>query len=146
MLEKTSRRFKIKNETFEFLEDYAYKNNIPYASVSTALDKIVDEYKERNDNEFKLNYVINQVADEVTKSVQVAIKESISDELRKVRLGTNNVDRNTQILIELVQGYMQSQNVSHILTTDMNPPPFLEKTKDLVQERITKQKQKKDSK
>src|SRR5699024_3393714 len=140
------RRFTISEHTFDYLEDYAYKNNIPYASISTALENIVDEHKNQDENEFKLNHVIDKISDEVVKSVQIEFKKSISNEINKVRLGTNNVDRNTQILIELLQGYMQSRNVNHILSTDDNFPPFLEKTNQLIKERITVQKQKKDSK
>lgn len=143
---KKQRRFTISEHTFDYLEDYAYKNNIPYASISTALENIVDEHKNQDENEFKLNHVIDKISDEVVKSVQIEFKKSISNEINKVRLGTNNVDRNTQILIELLQGYMQSRNVNHILSTDDNFPPFLEKTNQLIKERITVQKQKKDSK
>lgn len=145
-IERTQKRFTIKEETFEHLKDYAYENNIPYASVSRALESIVDEYIKNKNNNFKLNYVIEQVSNEVNKSVQIAIKESISDEINKVRLGTNNVDRNTQILIELLQGYMQAENIKGIFTTNMNTPEFLKQTKKVVHERITNQKQKKDSK
>lgn len=143
---KKQRRFTISEDTFDYLEDYAYKNNIPYASISTALENIVDEHKSQDENEFKLNHVIDKISEEVVRSVQIELKQSISNEINKVRLGTNNVDRNTQILIELLQGYMQSRNVNHILSTDDNFPPFLEKTNQLVKERITVQKQKKDSK
>src|SRR5699024_3840749 len=143
---KKQRRFTISEHTFDYLEDYAYKNNIPYASISTALENIVDEHKNQDENEFKLNHVIDKISDEVVKSVQIEFKKSISNEINKVRLGTNNVDRNTQILIELLQGYMQSRNVNHILSTDDNFPPFLEKTNQLIKERITVQKQKKIAK
>lgn len=71
---------------------------------------------------------------------------AISNELNRIRLGTNNTDRNTQILIELVQGHMQMQNLKHIITTDMIKPPFLTDVEKLVQESITNMKQRKDSK
>jgi hypothetical protein len=57
-------------------------------------------------------------------------------------LGTNNADRNTQILIELLQGYIQMQNLEHIVTTDIYKPEFLTEIENLVHERITTMKQK----
>lgn len=146
LTKKVQKRFNVKTETIEFLEDYAYRNNIPYASVGTAIDELVQEYQTQSNNGFQLNYVVDQVSNKVTQSVQIALKQSISEEIKRVRLGTNNTDRNTQILIELLQGYMQSENIKHIINTDDNMPPFLEETKELIHERITKQKQKKDSK
>lgn len=146
LLEKVPKRFTVKIETIEFLEDYAYRNNIPYGSVGTALDSIVEEYKENENKDFQLNYVIEKLSNEVTRSLQIALKESISEEMKRIRLGTNNTDRNTQILIELIQGYMQSENINNIINTDDNMPIFLEETKELIHERITKQKQKKDTK
>src|SRR5699024_9116792 len=143
---KKQRRFTISEHTFDYLEDYAYKNNIPYASISTALENIVGEHKNQDENEFKLNHVIDKISDEVVKSVQIEFKKSISNEINKVRLGTNNVDRNTQILIKLIQDYMKNRKVNQILSTDDNSTPFIEKTNKLRKERTTEQKQKKDSK
>ncbi|OLP64753.1 hypothetical protein BACPU_23430 [Bacillus pumilus] len=73
------------------------------------------------------------------------VNETISNELNRVRLGTNNADRNTQILIELLQGFMQMQNIERIMTTDMHKPLFLTEAESLVQEKITMKKQRKDS-
>lgn len=70
----------------------------------------------------------------------------MAKELKKILLGTNNADRNTQILIELVQGYMQSENINYIITTEDNVPPFIKDVNDLITRRISKLKQIKDSK
>ncbi|MEB2282409.1 hypothetical protein LAV73_20910 [Lysinibacillus xylanilyticus] len=56
----------------------------------------------------------------------------------------NNIDRNTQILIEILQGFMQMQNVEQIETTNIYKPIFLTEAENLVQEKITSMKQRKD--
>ncbi|RST60086.1 hypothetical protein D5F11_008450 [Siminovitchia terrae] len=120
----------------DYLEDYMIIND--YKTKSAALNDILKEHKELNKNNWNLQYISHTVAE--------IVNDRISNELNRVRLGTNNTDRNTQILIELLQGYMELQNVQHIPTTDMYKPEFLCHTEEVVRSRITKMKQRKDSK
>lgn len=120
---------------YDYLEDYMIIND--YRSKSAALNNILKEHKELSKNNWNLQYISHTVAE--------IVNERISNELNRVRLGTNNTDRNTQILIELLQGFMQLRNVKHIPTTDMYKPEFLEHTENTIKERITHQKQRKHS-
>ncbi|RKD26505.1 hypothetical protein BEP19_16850 [Ammoniphilus oxalaticus] len=95
--------------------------------------------------EFSLQYITDTVTEQVTRSVQASLNQTISKEINRIRLGANNIDRNTQILIEMVQGHIQMQNLEYVITTDMVKPPFLKDIEGIVQERIEKQKQRKDS-
>lgn len=144
--EKKQQRFRLSSEVLEYVSDYAVINDLAYNSRSEALERIIREHKENDKNNFRLDYIVKSVTDEVTKSVQTALNKSISQEVNKVRLGTNNVDRNTQVLIELVQGFMQNNNIEHIITTKENKPAFIDEAEELIQERISKQKQRKDTK
>lgn len=101
------------------------------------MDAILHEHNELTKNDWSLQYISDSVAAQVNNT--------LSNELNRIRLGTNNIDRNTQILIELVQGHMQMQNLTHIITTDMITPPFLTDVENLVQVNITNMKQRKDS-
>src|SRR5699024_184707 len=92
---------------------------------------------ELSKNNWSLNYITNVVTSQVSKGVQ--------EEVKKAMLGINQADRNTQILIELVQGFMQHYEVEGIITTEVHSPIFMKEVERLVKERITKQKQKKDS-
>ncbi|MEK3889645.1 hypothetical protein [Bacillus sp. FSL K6-3431] len=117
------------------MEDYQITND--FSNISETLDVILQEHKELKKNNWNLQYITHTVATQVN--------ETISNELNRVRLGTNNADRNTQILIELLQGFMQMQNIEHIMTTDLHKPVFLTDAESLVQEKITMMKQRKDS-
>lgn len=139
-------RFRLSDEVAEYIKNYAVINELPYSSASEALERIIREHKKNDKDNFRLDYIVESVTNEVTKSVQIALKQSISNEVNRVRLGTNNVDRNTQILIELLQGFMQNENIEHIITTKDNKPMFINEAEELVQERISKQKQRKDTK
>lgn len=128
-------RARVKNVNYEYLEDYQITND--FSNISETLDVILQEHKELKKNNWNLQYITHTVATQVN--------ETISNELNRVRLGTNNADRNTQILIELLQGFMQMQNIEHIMTTDLHKPVFLTDAESLVQEKITMMKQRKDS-
>lgn len=143
--EKKHYRHRLSDEVANYIKDYAVINGLPYHSSSEALEKIIREHMKINKEVFSLEYITKTVTENVTQSVQVALQKSISKEINKVRLGTNNIDRNTQVLIELVQGHMQMQNLEHIITTDIMKPEFLMAVENLIQERITKQKQRKDT-
>lgn len=129
-------RARVRNINYEYLEDYQITND--YSNIGEALDAILEEHKELKKNHWNLQYISHTVAE--------IVNERISNELNRVRLGTNNTDRNTQILIELLQGLMQLRNVDHIPTTDMYKPEFLEHTEKIIKERISHQKQRKHSK
>lgn len=143
---RKTRRFTITDEAMDYLKDYAFDNSLPYNSVSLALEKILKEHNKNNNDNFSLDFMAKKISEEVGKSVQISLQHSISKEINKVRLASNNIDRNTQILIELVQGFMQHNGVEGIITTEINYPLFMNEVEKLIKERITKQKQKKDSK
>lgn len=128
-------RARTRNVNYEYLEDYQINND--YNTIGEAVDAIIAEHRELSKNNWSLNYITNVVTSQVSKGVQAEVK--------KAMLGINQADRNTQILIELVQGFMQHYEVEGIITTEVHSPIFMKEVERLVKERITKQKQKKDS-
>lgn len=128
-------RARIRNVNYEYLEDYQINND--YNTIGEAVDAIIAEHRELSKNNWSLNYITNVVTSQVSKGVQ--------EEVKKAMLGINQADRNTQILIELVQGFMQHYDIEGIITTEVHSPIFMKEVERLVKERITKQKQKKDS-
>lgn len=87
---------RVRNVNYDYLEDYQIVND--YKHIGEALDVILAEHKELKNKHWNLQYISHTVAE--------TVNERISNELKRVRLGTNNTDRNTQKLIELLQGYM----------------------------------------
>lgn len=128
-------RARVRNVNYEYLEDYQINND--YNTIGEAVDAIIAEHRELSKNDWSLNYITNVVTSQVSKGVQAEVK--------KAMLGINQADRNTQILIELVQGFMQHYDVVGIITAEVHSPIFMKEVERLVKERITKQKQKRDS-
>ncbi len=142
---KEQYRYRIDAETNQYLKDYAIAHTLPLESSALALELIVKEHKQMTSEKINMNLMSQIITQYVTDSVDELIKTSVAKEINKIRLGTNNADRNTQKLIELVQGLMQLQNIEHIMTTDMNTPPFLKQVDELIESRITEKKQRKDN-
>lgn len=138
-------RYRIDIDSDQYLKDYAAANNLPLESASLALELIIKEHKQLTSEKANMNLMSQAISHNVTTSVQEMIEAGVAKEVNKIRLGTNNTDRNTQKLIELVQGLLQLQNIDHIMTTDMNAPPFLKQVDELIESRITEQKQRKDN-
>lgn len=146
MTEKIQRRFRLSAEALDYIEEYTDNNDIPRGEQTEGLERIIKEHKELSKQNWNLQYITDTVTENVTSSVQTSLQKSIVNEINKVRLGTNSADRNTQILIELLQGFIQMQNMEQIVTTDIYKPAFLSEVESLVNERITSMKQKKDNK
>lgn len=146
MEERKHYRHRLSDEVAQYIKDYAIDNDLPHHSSSEACERIIREHMVLSKQNWNLQYISDTVTENVTRSIQIALQKSISNEINKVRLGTNNIDRNTQILIELLQGFMQMQNVEQIVTTDIYKPTFLTEAENLVHEKITTMKQKKDNK
>ena len=146
MTEKIQKRFRLSAEALDYIEEYTDNNNIPRGDQTEGLERIIKEHKQLSKQNWNLQYITETVTENVTRSVQIALQQNIVKGIDRVRLGTNNADRNTQILIELLQGFMQMQNVEQIVTTDIYKPTFLTEAENLVHEKITTMKQKKDNK
>lgn len=142
---KRQYRYRIDEDVHQYLKDYAIKNELPRDSSSRALELVIREHKQLTSEKVNMNMLAQIVSQNVTDSVSELIEAGVAKEVNKIRLGTNNTDRNTQKLIELVQGLLQLQNIDHIMTTDMNAPPFLKQVDELIESRITEQKQRKDN-
>lgn len=141
--ELKKKRWTVTQDNEEYIQNFKILNDLN--SESAALRFILKEHEDYKKKIFDLNYISESIKQELLKSVSDVISENILKELRRVRLGTNNTDRNTQILIELVQGWMVLSNVEAITATENFKPDFLSFVESVVQNRITNQKQKKDA-
>lgn len=84
-----------------------YKEHSKSSSQSEALEKIIEEHeqflRETRTKE------IDELSDKLCKKVV--------EQLKGVKLGINNADRNTQILIEMLNGRYIKDRVGNIVTT-----------------------------
>ncbi|HDR4897635.1 TPA: hypothetical protein QCR41_005921 [Bacillus cereus] len=119
-------------ETDTYIKDYMEEHNIRYNGE--AIVRICREHQASKTSEWSLNYI----SEIVSKNLHDVLKS----ELTKIRLGANSADRNTQILIELLNGYFFLEGVDSLITTDKQEMGSVKIAKEVVAERISHARQK----
>lgn len=130
--ERNRFRVTLDDEVMDYMEEIKEEQNFKYNG--DAITYLVNEHKRLKKNQWSLNYVAEVVSQN--------LYQSLKDELARIRLGTNNTDRNTQIVIELLNGIMINDSVDDILTTDQMEAKGLVTAKTTIQERIEYKRQK----
>ncbi|PGW44993.1 hypothetical protein [Bacillus thuringiensis] len=119
-------------ETDTYIKDYMGEHSIRYNGE--AIVRICREHQASKNTEWSLNYI----SEIVSKNLHDVLKS----ELTKIRLGANSADRNTQILIELLNGYFFLEGVDSLITTDKQEMGSVKIAKEVVAERISNARQK----
>lgn len=138
-------RIRVTESTKNYIENYVIDEKIPKNSIGMALDFIIEDYSKLKSQSEITNFTQDIFLKNMQQTIKDTLKNEVATELKRVRLGTNNTDRNTQILIELLQGYIASTNTP-ISTTEIYKPEFLIEIEQLIFKRITEMKEKKHSK
>ncbi|PFU19251.1 hypothetical protein [Bacillus cereus] len=118
--------------TEDYINDYMEEHGIRY--TGEAMGRICKEHEAAKNTEWSLNYV--------TEVVSKNLHDVLKSELTKIRLGANSADRNTQILIELLNGYFFLEGVDSLITTDKQEMGSVKIAKEVVAERISHARQK----
>ena len=126
---KRKKTLYLDDTTIDYIKKFSDDVHAP--SFSAALATVVDEYKHRDDID-ATDYVIKKIAAEVV--------EMLNNKLTRIRLGVNNADRNSDIIIMLLNTLLGYQEYDTLLTDDT---PQLEKAKAIEKEKISSFRQKK---
>lgn len=118
--------------TEDYINDYMEEHGIRY--TGEAMGRICKEHEAAKKTEWSLNYV--------TEVVSKNLHDVLKSELTKIRLGANSADRNTQVLIELLNGYFFLEGVDSLITTDKQEMESVKIAKEVVAERISHARQK----
>ncbi|MFB6730758.1 hypothetical protein ACMZ5A_18645 [Bacillus mobilis] len=131
---KVRMKLSLNENIHQYIQDYMDENNITHPG--DAISKICMEHQASKSSEWSLNYI----SEIVSKNLHDVLKS----ELTKIRLGANSADRNTQILIELMNGYFFANDLDleSIITTDKIEVGGVKIAKEVVAERISNARQK----
>jgi hypothetical protein len=131
---KIRMKLSLNENVHQYIQDYMDENNITHPG--DAISKICMEHQASKSTEWSLNYI----SEIVSKNLHDVLK----NELTKIRLGANSADRNTQVLIELMNGYFFANDLDleSIITTDKIEVGGVKIAKEVVAERISHARQK----
>ncbi|MEI3894624.1 MULTISPECIES: hypothetical protein [unclassified Bacillus (in: firmicutes)] len=131
---KIRMKLSLNENVHQYIQDYMDENNITHPG--DAISKICMEHQASKNIEWSLNYI----SEVVSKNLHDVLK----NELTKIRLGANSADRNTQVLIELLNGYFFANDLDleSIITTDKIEVGGVKMAKEVVAERISNARQK----
>lgn len=121
-------------ETFDYL--VSIKTQRGLRSYSAALDAVVQEHQ-RNNSEF-----IQACAGVFMESFENKYKDMFT----RMRLGINTADRNSQVLIEILNSMIIGDDRTDFYATDTLESDIVKESKNAVKDRIARYKQIKDNK
>ncbi len=118
------KEYKMTRKNIEYIEEVKEKNNLKYNSE--ALDLIIREHRQNSDitTEAMIKLIANEVADKIKVDIS-GIKKS-----------SNETDRNTQILLELINGLFVISRYGRLATTEDEVAPALTNASEIVDKRI----------
>ena len=131
-METQRRMITLDKETDQYIQDYMAEHKLRFPGE--AIMDICKKYREEKKKEWSLDYI--------TEIVSENLHGVLKNELKKIRLGTNSADKNTQILIEFMNGLYFHNGYEGIMTTDLLELEETKLAKKVVGERIVNQRQK----
>ncbi|OQR53282.1 hypothetical protein [Bacillus sp. CDB3] len=134
-MKKVRRVVTIDEETERYINVYMEEQKIRNGYNGDAIIRICKEHKEAKEQEWSLRYI--------TEVVTKHLHEMLKEELQKIRLGTNSADKNTQMLIEFMNGIYAHEGYQGVCTTNLVETDATKHIREVVEERITHQRQKK---
>ncbi|MCT9852645.1 hypothetical protein P2R64_12985 [Priestia megaterium] len=131
-MEKYRHKVTVDEEKEAYIQEYMREHKLRFASE--AIINICEKYKKVQEQEWSLKYI----SEVVSNSLHDVIKE----ELTRIRLGTNSADKNTQILIEYMNGLFFHHGFDGLMTTELQELDSTKVAKETVEKRIANQRQK----
>lgn len=126
---KLRKNFYLDTSTIEYVEKFQDEHHI--STFTAALTEIIEEHKHRNDIS-----ATKVLIDELSKGVA----KELSAPLTRIRLGVNNADRNSDVIVLLLNTLLGYSPYKTFFADDTEQ---LKQAKQIVKDRIANYRQKK---
>lgn len=120
---RVRKEYKMTEKNVEYIEEVKEKNNLKYSSE--ALDLIIREHRQNSD--ITTEAMIKIIAKEVSEQIKLDFKG--------IKKASNDTDRNTQILLEMINGFFVISEYGRLATTEDVIAPALTRASELVDKR-----------
>ena len=123
MANRKEKHYWVTEKNIEYIEEVKDKNNLKYNSE--ALDLIIREHRQISD--ITTEAMIKLIAKEVSEQIKLDFKG--------IKKASNDTDRNTQILLEMINGFFEISEYGRLATTEDVIAPALTRASELVDKR-----------
>ena len=106
MANRERKIYMLSKKNLEYIEEVKEKNNLKYNSE--ALDLIIREHRQNSD--ITTEAMIKLIAKEVSEQIKLDFKG--------IKKASNDTDRNTQILLEMINGFFVISEYGRLATTE----------------------------
>lgn len=128
-MSKIEKHYRMSEANINYIEEVKEKNNLKYSC--DALELIIREHRTNSDI----------TTDIMIKLIGEKIAEQLKYELLGIKRACNSSDKNTQILIEVMNGFLiKSQLNMELATTKDLKCKAIDNAKNFVEEKISKQR------
>jgi hypothetical protein len=131
-MKKQRRMISLDETTDQYIQTYMEEHHFRFPGE--AIEDICRKYRDEKEKEWSLQYI--------TEVVSQNLHEVLKKELTKIRLGANSADKNSQILIELMNGLFFNQGAKGLMTTSIQEMDSVRVAREEVEKRISHQRQK----
>lgn len=133
----TQTRIRLSEEATQYVNQLKEDRKEP--TQTKIIEQIILEHKERSMNQDQLEYTTSMALDSINQKVE----QEMHKHFKRLQLGVNNTDRNSQVLMELLIGSMVNNGIKDIMPTSEYEPTFVHTAKEEVNERIANLQQRK---
>ncbi|WP_416187963.1 hypothetical protein [Clostridium perfringens] len=118
--------YMVSEKNLEYIEEIKEKNDFKYSSE--ALDLIIREHRENEKMSIKMlrEYLANEIS------------EALKDEFKMLIKVNKFTDKNTQVIIEMLNGMFIKEEYGKIITTNEEVCKALTIAENTIEERINK--------
>ena len=117
------KEYKMTEKNVDYIEEVKEKNNLKYSSE--ALDLIIREHRQNSDI----------TTEAMIKIIEKEVADQIKVDMKEIKNVSNDTDRNTQILIEMINGFFVISDYRRLATTEDIIAPALTRASDIVDKR-----------
>lgn len=117
---RIEKHYRLSEKNLNYIEEVKEKNNLKYSSE--ALDLIIREHEANSD--ITTGYIIKEIVDKVSEQVRI--------DLRGIRKASNEADVNTQIILQLINGFLVKHDYKRLATTEDILAPAITNATDFV--------------
>ena len=128
MANRERKIYMLSKKNVDYIEDLKEKRDLKYNSE--ALDLIIREHRTNSD----------MTTEVMIKLIGEKLAEQLKTELLGIKKASNETDKNTQIIIELLNGLFVKSGYSLLATTDDIKCEAIDRTRDVVEKRIVKKR------